>query len=238
MRDFRLTTVVLTRAHGDNADLAERFARSGARTIELPCVRIEPLADRRALDVALASLGPDDWLVVTSRQGAVAVTAGAPVLSRVAAVGAATAARLRECGVDPDFVPSAARGEDLARELPWRQGDVLLARSARALQDLPRGLRARGFRVREVVAYRTIVGVQGDATEVRQLLVADPGQVAIAVWSPSALDALVAELSAELISRCTVLAGGSTTSRVARERLGSGARIEIITEELADVAHS
>ncbi len=238
MRDLHLAMVVLTRAHGDNADLAQRFARAGARTIELPCVGVEPVADRSVLDAALARLRSDDWLVVTSRYGADAVTAGAPVLAGVAAIGPSTAARLRERGVGPDFVPSAASALDLARELPWRAGEVLLARSDRALEDLPRGLRARGFRVRNVVAYRTIVGVQGDATEVRRLLARDPAHVAIAVSSPSALDALVAELGAELISRATVLAGGPTTSRLARERLGAGARIEIITEELADVAHS
>jgi uroporphyrinogen-III synthase len=238
VRDLHLSTVVLTRAHGDNVDLAQRFARAGARTIELPCVGVEPLADRRVLDAALARLRSDDWLVVTSRYGADAVTAGAPVRAGIAAIGPSTAARLRERGTGPEFVPSAARGEVLARELPRRVGEVLLARSDRALADLPRGLRARGFRVREVVAYRTIVGVQGDATEVRRLLAADPSLVAMAVSSPSALDALIAELGAALISRAALLAGGPTTSRMARERLGPGARIEIITEEFADVAHS
>jgi uroporphyrinogen III methyltransferase/synthase len=238
VRDLRGMTVVLTRAPGDNVDMAARFERAGARTIELPCLHVEPLTDHRALDAALASLRREDWLVVTSRYGADAVTIGARVLAGVAAIGLATATRLRERGVDPGFVPSAATGECLARELPRRGGDVLLARSDRALPDLPRDLRARDFRVREVVAYRTIVGVHDDTAELRRLLAAEGAGVAIAVSSPSALDALIAELGAELVSRCTVLAGGPTTSRITRERLGQGARIEFITEEHADVAHS
>jgi uroporphyrinogen-III synthase/uroporphyrinogen III methyltransferase/synthase len=230
-------TVVLTRAHGDNAELARRFALAGALTIELPCVRAEALADRRALDEALASLRRDDWLVVTSRHGADAVSSRTPFRARVAAIGAATAARLREGGRSPDFVPSVATGACLARELPPRGGDVLLARSDHALDDLPRGLGARGFTVREVVAYRTIVGIQGDATALRVLLEADAAQVVIAVSSPSALAALVTELGVTLVARAMLLVGGPTTERLARERLGSEARIEIVAKELADVAH-
>jgi uroporphyrinogen III methyltransferase/synthase len=236
MRDLRGMTVVLTRAAEDNAELARRFERDGVRTLALPSVRIEALADRRVLDEALAALRPGDWLVVTSRHGADAVTSGAPVSAAVAAVGRATADRLRERGIEPAFLPSVPTGEHLARELPPRSGRVLLARSDRALPDLPLLLRARGFTVSDVVAYRTVAGVAGQAREVRALLGEDPGSVAIAVSSPSALDALVAELGAQLLSRATILAGGPTTERIARERLGPTARIQLIEED-DHVAH-
>ena len=230
-------TVVLTRASGDNADLAERFASAGARTLELPCIRIEALRDRLALDAALATLTVADWLVVTSRHGAEAVAARAPIAAAVAAVGAATAARLRERGVTPAFVPSAPSGQCLADELPLRSGCVLLARSDRALADLPVRLRERGFIVTEAIAYHTIAGVTADVSEVRAVLEDDPTTVAIAVSSPSALDALIVALGIELVSRATLLAGGPTTQRIARERLGPDARIEITEEEPAHVAH-
>lgn len=230
-------TVVLTRASGDNADLVRGFTQAGARIIELPCIRIEALRDRRELDAALVTLRVDDWLVVTSRHGADAVTAGPPIVAGVAAIGLATAERLRERGVRPAFAPSAATGECLARELPPRSGRVLLTRSDRAMPDLPTGLRARGFRVSEAVAYHTVPGVAGDAREVRAALAGDPASVAIALSSPSALDALIAALGAELVGRATLLAGGPTTQRIARQRLGPDARIEIIAEEAAHVAH-
>jgi uroporphyrinogen III methyltransferase/synthase len=236
--DLRGKTVVLTRAHGDNVELARRLERAGARTVELPCLRIEALGDRRALDGALAGLRPKDWLVVTSRHGADAVTLGPRTLARVAAIGAATSARLRERGVVADFMPSVPTGECLARELaPRSGGGVLLARSDRALADLPAQLRARGFAVREVTAYRTVPGVQGDARDVRARLRSDAGSIAIAVSSPSALDALVAELGADLVSQATLLAGGPTTARIARDRLGPLARIELTGQEAAHAAH-
>ena len=237
MRDLRGMTVVLTRAPEDNAALARGFTLAGARIIELPCIRIERLRNRRELDAALATLRADDWLVVTSRHGADAVTGGPPVVAGVAAIGLATAERLRERGVQLAFVPSAATGECLARELPPRSGRIMLARSDRAMPDLPMQLRARGFAVSEAVAYHTIPGVTGDAREVRAALVGDPASVAIAVSSPSALDALIAALGVELVSRATLLAGGPTTQRIARERLGPDARIEINVEEAAHVAH-
>lgn len=237
MRDLRGMTVVLTRAPADNADLARRFAREGARTIELPCVRVEALHDRRALDDAVAGHGPHDWLVVTSRHGADAVMAAAPPTAALAAIGRATADRLRERGGTPVFVPSTATGACLARELPPRSGRVLLARSDRALPDLAFGLRERGFLVTEVVAYHTIAGIAGDAREVREILAKDGGSVAIAVSSPSALDALVAELGVELVARATLLAGGPMTQRIARVRLGPEAHIQLIEEERDHVAH-
>lgn len=228
---------MLTRAPEDNADLARGFTLAGARIIELPCIRIEILQARWELDAALATLRADDWLVVTSRHGADAVAAGAPILAGVAAIGLATAERLRERGVRLAFAPSAATGECLARELPPQSGRVLLARSDRALPDLPMLLRARGFAVSEAVAYRTIPGVTGDAREVRAALAGDPASVVIALASPSALDALIAALGADLVGRATLLAGGPTTQRFARERLGPDARIEITVEVPAHVAH-
>ena len=237
MLDLRGMTVVLTRATGDNADLARGFTLEGAHIIELPCIRIERLRDRRELDAALAALTTDDWLVVTSRHGVDAVTGGPPIVAGVAAIGLTTAERLRMRGIRPAFVPSVATGECLAVELPQRSGRVLLARSDRALPDLPIHLRARGFVVGEAVAYHTIPGVTGDAREVRAALAGDPASVAIALSSPSALDALIAALGADLVSRATLLAGGPTTQRIARQRLGPDARIEINVEEAAHVAH-
>src|SRR5439155_598323 len=83
--------------------------------------------------VELAALREDDWLVVTSRHGAEAVAPWGQPRAAVAAIGAATAERLRAYGVRVAFQPSASSGAALARELPRTSGVVLLARSDRAL---------------------------------------------------------------------------------------------------------
>lgn len=237
MRDLHGWTVVLTRAHEDNVEAASWFARSGAAVLELPCVRMEPLRDRRELDAALSARTDAEWVVVTSRHGADALASRALVRGPVAAVGPVTADRLRASGIAVDFVPTDATGECLATELPRPPDRALLVRSDRALPDLPAALRRRGFVVREAIAYRTVAGVGGDAGQVRALLERSHRSVAVALWSPSALDALVHTVGADVLARALLLAIGPTTERAARQLLGPAALIERLEMENAHVAH-
>jgi uroporphyrinogen III methyltransferase/synthase len=222
-------TVILTRETADNA----RFARDlvGAdEIVELPCVRVEPLADSTALAMALAPLGAGDWLVVTSRHGADAVArCGAP-LARVAAIGEATAERLRHLGIAVAFTPSAASGERLARELPGPGGTVLLARSDRALGDLPRILRERGFTVREVVSYRTVAGAYGAVGRVRSLL-ASERRAAVVFHSPSAVEGFLLAVEPSLLARAAIFVSGEATARAIREHVG------VPVSQLEEVGH-
>jgi uroporphyrinogen III methyltransferase/synthase len=229
-------TVVLTREAADNAKLASRLRAGGARVVELPCVRVEPLRDTRELASALAALSEEDWLVVTSRHGADAVTRLPAPRASVAAIGDATAARLRTHGLRVAFQPSAANGATLARELPITSGVVLLARSDRALPELPEALRERGIAVRDVVAYRTVAEARGDVAHVRALL-ASGERVAVVFHSPSAIEGMLAAIAAPLVARAAIRAAGRTTLRAARDAFGPAADVSLIEEEVAHVAH-
>ena len=229
-------TVVLTREPADNAELASRLRARGVNVVELPCVRAEPLADTAALATELAALGEEDWLVVTSRHGADAVARCAVPRSLIAAIGDATAVRLRAHGLPVAFQPSEASGAALARELPRPTGVVLLARSDRALPDLPAQLRERGATVREVVAYRTVVGASGDVAHVRALLDANE-PVTVVFHSPSAVEGMVGAIDASLVARAAIQVVGQTTLRAARAALGPAADISLIDEEVAHVTH-
>jgi uroporphyrinogen-III synthase len=230
-------TVILTREAGDNAALAARMRGWSAEVIELPCVRVEPLADMRPLRDALASLRAEDWLVVTSRHGAEAVARCGPTRAAVAAVGDTTAESLRAHGLSVEFQPSVSTGERLARELPERGGVALLARSDRALGDLPEILRERGFTVREVVAYRTVAEAQGDAAAVRALLTSSPGAVVVMFYSPSAVAGMLGVVEAPLLARASIHVTGRATMRAVRDALGVDADVSLIEEEVAHVAH-
>ena len=230
-------TVVLTREPPDNAELAARLRGRVARIVELPCVRIEPLADTRELADALADLREDDCVVVTSRHGADAVARCGPTRAAVAAIGDATAERLRTHGYRVAFQPSVASGTALACELPSRAGVVLLARSDRALPDLPRVLRERGFTVREVVAYRTIAEAQGDVAVVRALLASPRGSVAVLFHSPSAVTGALGAIEAPLVARASIYVTGRATLRAVRDALGVDADVSLMEEEAAHVAH-
>jgi uroporphyrinogen-III synthase len=76
--------------------------------------------------------------------------------TKVAAVGAATAEALRRHGVTADFVPSEARGECLAAELPRVSGArVLLGVGNLNEPATADALRARGAHIEEIRLYRT-----------------------------------------------------------------------------------
>lgn len=231
---MRTPIAILTRQPEDNVALRERLSSEGVLVLELPCVRAEPLADVGALAVEIERLDRDDWLVVTSRAGADAIARAPSRHPRVAAIGEATAARLREHGIGVAFRPSTARGECLARELP--AGRVaLLARSDRALGDLPEILRARGFAVREAIAYRTVARAEGDVAAVRAAL-ADPARDArVYVASPSAVEAFVGALGADLCGRAEFIALGRATAAAVRA-CAPAARLRT-EEEMTHVAH-
>ena len=228
-------TVILTREPPDNAELASRLRDRVAAIVELPCIRTESLADAGELAEELASLTADDWLMVTSRHGADAVGRCGSVVAAIAAVGDATAACLRAHGLSVAFQPTAPSGERLARELPLRPGVVLLARSDRALPDLPAILRDRGFRVREVVAYRTVAAASGDVERVRRSLETSGNAVALLFHSPSAVEGMFSVIDASLIARASIYVAGPSTMRAVRDRLGANADVSFITEEVAHV---
>ena len=215
------SAVILTRPAGENAALAATLRSAGHDVLELPCVSTDALDDDRALVAALLALGPIDRLIVTSRAGAAAVIrTRVAVDAPVATVGVRTAAVLREGGIAVDR--TEATGRELASAVDLPRGDVLLARSDRALRDLPDILAARGARVREVVAYRTVSRVDGDAARAAALA---HGGAAIVIASPSAFDALVAQLGAGVVSRGRVIATGPTTAAHIRDRIGPPAAI-------------
>jgi len=229
-------TVILTRDAADNALLAARLRREGAKVIELPCVHVEPLEDMRPLCDAVAALGESDWLVLTSRHGADAVARCGPIRATVAVVGRATAEQVRARGLRVDFEPTAATGERLARELPDLGGVALLARSDRALPDLARILRARGVAVREVVAYRTVAEARGDIDRVRALLAARERPV-VMFHSPSAVAGMLAAIDVALVRRASIQVGGRATLRAVHDALGLDADVALIAVEAAHVAH-
>ena len=177
--------VLLTRSEGENSGLATRLASAGIASREVPCIRIEPLADAAPLRDALLALTADDLLVITSRAGARAVAValgGRACAAPVGAVGPATAAACGAAGLRVVFTPSVPSGAALAEQLPLPRGAVLLARSDRAAAEAAAILRGRGALVGEVVAYRTV------ALPVDRVPAAD----AVVFASPSAVEGFAA----------------------------------------------
>ena len=73
----------------------------------------------------------------------------------MAAIGPGTAAAVGRFGVVADLVPDRYVAESVAEAFPLGSGSVLLPRAAVARDVLPESLRAKGWRVDVVEAYRT-----------------------------------------------------------------------------------
>lgn len=160
--------------------LDRRLVELGAEIIHLPLIAtVDPADGGAALDAALDRLSEYSWLVVTSPVGANRVVAAGAVALRhpavkVAAVGLATAAVVeRVIGRPVELVPTVQRLDGLLSEFPQRvPGDdgpdrVLAARADRADPALVAGLERLGWRVDDVVAYRTVTRQPDDAERER-----------------------------------------------------------------------
>jgi uroporphyrinogen III methyltransferase/synthase len=159
-------TVTVTRARTQASGLARRLEALGARVVQAPTIRVQPISDP-----APVALDPSayDLICVTSANGVAGLferlddgahppgDARALATSRIAAIGPATTRALAEHGIVADVVPERAVAESLVEalsELPVTRALVVRAREARDV--LPDALRARGAEVDVLAVYETL----------------------------------------------------------------------------------
>jgi uroporphyrinogen III methyltransferase / synthase len=219
-------TVLVPRARGQAGGFSRLLRERGAEALEVPAIEIRPVASTAELDRAVEELadGRYDWLVLTSVNGVAALRGRAEALrqgrgigsgrARVAAVGPATEAALRDWGVAPDLVPEVATTTALGLAFPPGPGDVLLARADRANPELGVALRAKGWRTREVVAYHTVPVGELDPDTRRRL---DRGEVDwVAFTASSTVEGFVRGYGGPPPSGVRVAAIGPVTAGAAR----------------------
>jgi uroporphyrinogen-III synthase len=161
-------TIVVTRPRRQASRLRTELVALGACVIELPTIEIVPPDSYDPLDAALRSLVKYQWVIVTSANTARVLAERLAVLGlnfgdfsaiQVVAVGAATAAALREAGFRVDLVPPTYVAESLVDVLRDKVAGlrVLLARAAVARDVIPDELRRLGATVDVVDAYQTVI---------------------------------------------------------------------------------
>jgi len=159
--------VVVTRSRDRASRLCSALARVGASPVELPVIEVGDPADGGAgLRSAAGGLraGRYRWVVLSSPNGAdrlLGVLRDARDLGgvSVAAIGPGTAERLLAGNVVADLVPERFVAESLIESFPEPStpgARLLLARAAVSRDILPDGLRAKGWVVETVDAYRTV----------------------------------------------------------------------------------
>lgn len=232
--DRRLTgiRVLVTREEGGDGPLARAIRALGGTAIVQPFVRTVPPRDPAPLRRAARTMAAYDWVVFTSARGVEAFAAArggdAPIPpgTRLAAVGPATARRVRELLGRVDLVAEDSTGEGLGTLLS-AEGDlrgkrILLPRAEDSGTDLPATLRLAGARVDERVAYRTVPDATG-ARDVRARIQA--GSVDVVTFaSGSAVRAFAARIPLDELKPARhpirIVSIGPTTSAALRS-LGS-----------------
>ena len=220
--------VVVTRARSQASALSDRLRDLGADVVESPAIAVvDPADGGSALQAALSDLRDLDWLVFTSPNGvdrAFAFLPDARVLAgvRVAAVGTGTADALADRRIVADLVPPRFVAEGLAEVFPAPPeggGRVLLATAEAARSILPDGLRAAGWNVDVVHAYRTVPVIPDAAT-----LAEIDGADAVTFTSSSTVTNFCAVVGADRVPP-VVASIGPITSATARD-LGLSVTVE------------
>jgi uroporphyrinogen III methyltransferase/synthase len=161
-------SIVVTRTRAQASQLSRLLLDRGADVLEIPTIRLEPPTERLPLADALLGLNAYDWLIFTSPNG---VTAFFDFFFkafedmrdiggvRIAAVGPATAAKLRQLHLKVDLTPPEYLASGIADALAGYQSienlKILLLRAEVAGKELPQKLEEMGAIVDDVACYKT-----------------------------------------------------------------------------------
>jgi uroporphyrinogen III methyltransferase/synthase len=220
--------IVVTRTRAQAGVLTEQLRGLGADVIELSTIRIEPPTDLRAFAELVQDAHAYDWIVFTSPNGVNAFfelfyklydDAREIGAARIAAIGPATAQRIKDFHMHVDLQPAEFVAEALVREFR-KEGDIenlriLIARAEQARDLLPRELSALGAIVDEGFAYRTVPETRDDTGARRRLL--EEGADLITFTSSSTVENFLA-LGLPWPAKMQVASIGPITSKTARER--------------------
>jgi uroporphyrinogen III methyltransferase / synthase len=164
-------TVSASQNFGDSGtpSFPKRLRELGAEVLEIPAIKTVPTSNKQDIVDAMLELNAYDWLVFTSANG---VTAFFELFfkrfqdlrdlggARIAAVGPATAAKLRELHLQVDLMPDEALGAKIAAAFAKNESvenlKMCLLRAGEANPDLPRELEKLGAIVDDIAIYHTV----------------------------------------------------------------------------------
>lgn len=220
-------TVLITRPAHQADSLGDRLTELGARVLYQPAIEIAPPSDPGPLDQAIDHLDRFQWLVFSSRNGVEyflqrlfhrGLDLRALAHCRLATIGPATSAALREYHLVADLEPQEYRAESLAAELePLARGqNFLLLRASRGREVLAESLTAAGGHVEQVVVYDSRDISQPDP-EIAQTLAA--GEIGWATVTSSAIARSLVGMFGQKLT-CTRLASISPLTAGVLEELG------------------
>jgi uroporphyrinogen III methyltransferase/synthase len=161
--------IVVTRTREQASHLSRQLLERGADVLEIPTIKIIPPTRQEGILEALGGLNAYDWIVFTSPNGVSSFfeyffkkfqdmrdIGGV----RIAAVGPATAAKLKELHLQVDLMPVEYVATGIADALAAYQSlenlRILLPRAEVANADLPKLLEDKGAIVDDIPCYQTV----------------------------------------------------------------------------------
>jgi uroporphyrinogen III methyltransferase/synthase len=218
--------IVVTRTREQAGELSKALRDLGADVIELPTIRIELPEDRQGFAEMVTHAHEYDWLVFTSPNGVEkffdaffatyddARSLGNP---RIAAIGAGTAAKIREYRFAVDLIPERFVAEGLIDAFKKESVEnltMLWVKAAESREVVGDGLVALGAIVDECIAYRTVPETE-DPTGAKAKL-AEEGADLITFTSGSTVDHYFA-LGLDWPEACVAGSIGPVTSSTLRK---------------------
>lgn len=220
--------IVITRARARSGAFAEALREMGAEAIEFPVIQTVAPDSFDSLDSALARLADFDWIVFTSPTGVEAFVdrireSGRDLReaarAKLAAIGPATAARLRHYALSVAAIPREYRAEAIVAAIGTgrvARARFLIPRAQVAREVLPAMLVEAG--AREVVvapAYKTVRPASANAARIRKMAAA--GAIDLVVFTSSSTVANFVAIAGPLPPAMRAAAIGPITAASARE---------------------
>jgi len=175
--------IVVTRTREQASQLTRQLLELGAEVLEIPTIKIIPPDKRQDIADALLGLGTYDWIIFTSPNGVTMFfdyffksfgdlrELGA---LRIAAVGPATAAKLKELHLKVDVMPEEYLADKITKALLKYESlenlKVLVLRAEVANPELPRALEEAGAIVDDVACYKTVAETEDRTGSAARLL--------------------------------------------------------------------
>jgi uroporphyrinogen III methyltransferase/synthase len=161
--------IVVTRTREQASKLSEQLLDRGTEVLEIPTIKIVPPTELQDIADVLLELNGYDWIVFTSPNGVKAFfdyffkafddlrdIGGV----RIAAVGPATAMKLKELHLKVDLMPDEYVASEIVRAFEKYESvenlRILLLRAEVANHDLPQKLEEMGAIVDDIACYKTV----------------------------------------------------------------------------------
>ncbi|MDB6171146.1 MAG: nasF [Chthoniobacteraceae bacterium] len=230
--------VVVTRTRKQASGLSNELRELGADVLEVPTIRIEPPLNLMEFGQLVQDSHSYDWVVFTSPNGVDAFFEMFFKLysdlreiggARIAAIGPATAARIRELHLKVDLQPKEYVAEGVIKAFQEDSSvenlRFLVVHPEQARDVLTAGLSKLGAIVDEAIAYRTVPETE-DSSGARARL-ANEGADLITFTSSSTVENFLA-LKLPLPAGLKTASIGPVTSKTMREH---GLKVDIEAKE-------